>query len=326
MNLRIGFLVIFCFIITNNLFAQYGFKTNGFRAVPAFSNNIYLNSFDTVKKIQQRRNIVLATEASLYAAALIVLNKAWYQDYPRSSFHFFDDSQEWLQMDKCGHLTTSYQVGYFGLRCLKWAGSSPQLSTWYGSSLGSIFLTTIEILDGFSTQWGFSASDVAANAIGTAALIAQDLAWKDQCILIKISYHNSPYAKFRPNVLGSNFQERLIKDYNGVSCWGSLNIYSFLHKESRFPKWLNVAVGYGAEGMYGGYDNSWIDKNGNLIDYSNKKRYRKYFLSLDVDLTHIPVKSRILKNIFNTISFIKFPAPTLEYSINKGFRGYGFYF
>ena len=28
-------------------------------------------------------------------------------------------------------------------------------------------------------------------------------------------------------------------------------------EESKFPKWLNVAVGYGAENMFGGCENEW---------------------------------------------------------------------
>lgn len=326
MNLRIGFSVVFFFIITNILFAQYGFRTHGFKAVPVYIPDAHLSNSDTAKALKKRRIIVMATEASLYGTTMFALNKLWYEDYPRTSFHFFNDSEEWLQMDKCGHLTTAYQVGCFGIRCMKWSGANPQLSTWYGGSLGAIFLSTVEILDGFSTEWGFSLSDMATNTLGAAAVIAQDLAWKDQRILIKFSYHDTPYASHRPNVLGSNFQERLLKDYNGLSCWASVNIYSFLKKESRFPKWLNVAVGYGAEGMYGGYHNSWTDKNGNFIDHSSEKRYRKYYLSLDLDLTHVPVKSALLRNIFNTISIVKFPAPALEYSKENGFRGFGFYF
>src|SRR5690606_24524913 len=44
-----------------------------------------------------------ATGAVLYTGTIIALNDAWYKDYPRTSFHTFDDSGEWLQMDKAGH-------------------------------------------------------------------------------------------------------------------------------------------------------------------------------------------------------------------------------
>jgi len=52
-----------------------------------------------------------------------------------------------------------------------------------------------------------------------------------------------------------------------------------MKKESRFPKWLNVAVGYGAEGMVGSYYNP-----SNLPHFD---RYRQYYLSLDIDFTRI---------------------------------------
>src|ERR1700730_15941568 len=34
----------------------------------------------------------------------------WYRKHPRSHFHFFNDNQEWLQVDKWGHATTAYTV------------------------------------------------------------------------------------------------------------------------------------------------------------------------------------------------------------------------
>ncbi|MEJ7675302.1 MAG: hypothetical protein WKF59_22000 [Chitinophagaceae bacterium] len=43
-----------------------------------------------------------------YAGILIGLNSAWYSQYPRSNFHFFNDNAEWLQMDKVGHIYGAY--------------------------------------------------------------------------------------------------------------------------------------------------------------------------------------------------------------------------
>src|ERR1043166_9398894 len=52
---------------------------------------------------KKRFSVVIGTEAALYSGSLLALNQLWYKDYPRRSFHFFDDNNEWLQMDKCGH-------------------------------------------------------------------------------------------------------------------------------------------------------------------------------------------------------------------------------
>ena len=43
----------------------------------------------------------------------------------------------------------------------------------------------------------------------------------------------------------------MLKDYNAQTYWFSANLKSFF-PEIKFTAWLNVAVGYGAEGMFGG--------------------------------------------------------------------------
>jgi hypothetical protein len=261
---------------------------------------------------KKRIAIVVGTEASLYAGSLIGLNELWYKGYPRSSFHFFNDDKEWLQMDKVGHATTAYNVGRIGIDLLKWSGVERKKAIWYGGMLGSIFNLNIEILDGLSSQWGFSIGDFAANTAGSLLVIAQELAWDEQRIMLKYSFQQSKYAKYRPDELGKNLQENLIKDYNGQTYWLSLNIASFMKKETKFPKWLNVAFGYGANGMIGGKENpSIVDTNGNPIYFD---RYRQFYFSLDVDLTRIKTKSKFLKTVFNTIGFIKFPAPAIEFN------------
>src|SRR5687768_16973398 len=82
----------------------------------------------SIKKLRA----VVISEAVLYAGAMVGLNELWYKDYPRSGFHFFNDNREWLQMDKAGHVATSYYVGYAGMAALKWAGVEKKKSIWYG--------------------------------------------------------------------------------------------------------------------------------------------------------------------------------------------------
>ena len=40
--------------------------------------------------------------------------------------------------------------------------------------------------------------------------------------------------------------------------------------------------------------------------------YRQFYLSLDLDLTKIETKSKLLQSIFSVVNFIKVPSPTLE--------------
>jgi hypothetical protein len=209
----------------------------------------FLKPADTLQI--KRLQTVVITESVIGSTTLIGLNQIWYANYPHSQFHFINDNNEWLQMDKMGHVFSSYQIGSFGANALKWSGSNKKSQLLYGATLGLGFQTAVEVFDGYSSNWGASMGDVLANVSGTALYVSQELIWHEQRILPKFSFHTTHYAALRPDILGSSIQEQLLKDYNGQTYWLSANIYSFI-KVNEFPKWLNLAIGYGAEGMISG--------------------------------------------------------------------------
>ena len=290
-----------------------------------FQSVLAQNSFDNFLKPsdslnKKRQNSVFVTETVLASGALIGLNQLWYADYPKSDFHFINDNAQWMQMDKVGHLYSSYQIGRLGAEALNWTGANQNKQLIYGASLGFVFLTAVEVLDGFSEEWGASMGDVAANASGTALYVSQELIWKEQRVIPKFSFHTTQYPNYRPDLLGSSIQEQMLKDYNGQTYWFSANLYSFA-KKSKIPKWLNVALGYGAEGMIGENDDQKT-----LIFPIKQEKYRQFYLSLDLNLTKINTKSHFLKTIFSVLNTVKIPAPTLEYSPQRGFKFYALYF
>ena len=260
----------------------------------------------------QRRNAVVITETVLGGATLVGLNQLWYADYPKSNFHFINDNAEWLQMDKIGHLYSAYHLGRFGAEALHWSGVRKQDQLIYGATLGFAFLSIVEVMDGYSAEWGASSGDIIANALGTGLYVSQELLWKEQRITPKFSFHTTSFAAQNPNKLGSTFSEQLLKDYNGQTYWLSANMHSFF-KGSKIPKWLNLAFGYGADGMLSGID-------------PNDQRYRQFYLSFDVDLTKITTKNSFLKTLFSVFNTIKVPAPTLLYSTHTGFKAHSLYF
>ena len=266
--------------------------------------------------LNEKRLLFATTTTTVgYGATLVGLNELWYKDYPRSSFHFFDDNAAWLQMDKAGHVLTSYQLGRYGYEVMKWAGTSEKSAIWIGGNFGLFFLTSIEVMDGFSEEWGFSTGDAFANAGGTALFIGQELVWGEQRMSLKFSYSPSTYAALRPETLGNGGMESILKDYNGQTYWLSINPSSFSRKQDSFLPWLNVALGYGANGMLGGDYNPCYNAAGDLLPPT--ERYRQYFLSLDIDLSRIKTESDFLKTVFSVVGFIKIPAPTLELSEDK---------
>lgn len=254
----------------------------------------------------QRRNAVIYTESVLAAGALVGLSQVWYDDYEKADFHFVNDNIQWLQMDKVGHVYSSYHMGRFGYDALAWAGVREKDRLIYGSTLGFVFLSTVEVFDGYSSEWGASWGDVAANAGGTTLFVGQQLLWKEQRITPKFSFHTTPYASARPEVLGETVTEQVLKDYNGQTYWLSVNLHSFM-KASKIPKWFNVALGYGAEGMITGEE-----RLVNTVFLPEKERFRQFYLSFDVDLSRIETKSHLLKTIFSVFNTIKIPAPALE--------------
>ena len=256
---------------------------------------------------KKKRNILLISEATAYTVALVGLNQLWYKGYPKSSFHFINDNGEWLQMDKLGHLTTSYYTGVAGIKAYQWTGMNRKNAIWYGGLTGTFFLTIIEVLDGQSEQWGASSGDLIANTAGSFLAIGQALKWDEQRIQLKYSYKPSVWASQNPSQLGSNHLERALKDYNGQTYWLSFNMKSLLGIQSvDFPNWLNVAIGHGANGMVSAYQKE-----------EDCNRRRQYLLSLDIDLTRIKTKSKSLNSILHAFGFIKFPMPTIELRNNR---------
>jgi len=259
----------------------------------------------------------------LYAGTLTVLDRMWYKDYPRSAFHFHDDLADWMQMDKIAHVANAYQLSRLSFYTFRWSGLNNSQSALWGSLSGSIFLTTVEIMDGFSAEWGASLSDFAANTLGSLSFFAQQMAWQEQKIVWKYSFSQSGLHKYRPDLLGSNLPENILKDYNGLTFWLSFNISALTGGNNSIPPWLNVALGYGAMGMLGGRENPAYH---NDILLPQMARYRQFYIAPDIDFARIPTQNQTLKHIFETINFLKLPTPAIEYNQEQGFRFHFLFF
>lgn len=271
---------------------------------------------DSLSVIKKRKIGLGVFCSSLTAGSLIYLNQTWYQEYNTSHFHTFDDNQEWLQMDKCGHTLSNFQIGSLMMDAMDWAGYKKKQQLLIGGLSGLVYMSAIEVMDGYSDGWGFSWGDMGANALGTGIAIGQKALWNEQRIKLKFSFYSSQYAKYNPDLLGNSTATQILKDYNGQIYWLSINPSCFMKKDTKFPKWLNFAFGYGANGMLGAnYNNFAIeDESGNVTTFN---RYRQGYFSLDVDLTRIKTKSKILKSIFYGLNIIKIPFPNLELSEGK---------
>ena len=306
-------------LVSNPTFSQDSSSINSINLTKPIKETFPSISSITIKN---RTRFVTIGNIVGYSGIMVGLYSAWYKDYPQSGFHTFNDSREWLQVDKVGHLFSSYITSRASMELWRWTGIERKKRIWYGGMSGAVYLTIIETLDGFSEQWGWSWSDFATNVIGSGALIAQELAWDDQRLKFKFSFHRKEYSEPQLNMrtdelFGKNFGNRMLKDYNGQTYWASLNLKPFF-KNSNLPEWLAVAVGYGGEGLFGGEENIGKDNNGNIVfDRRDIHRYRQWYIAPDIDLRKIKTNKKAVRVALDMLSALIFPTPSLEFSNGK---------
>ena len=275
---------------------------------------------DTINR--KKLATTITAEAIYYVGGVSYLSFWWYKDQETVPFEFYNDNAGYLQIDKFGHALTAYKESYFGYYSLRRAGVSRNKSLIFGGPLGLFLQTPIEVLDGMFPDWGFSWGDMIANASGSMLLVAQEMAWKDQIIKLKMSYQRSPYADVSPKLLGYNQLESFFYDYNGHTYWLSANLNKIIPYK-HIPNWLNIAFGYSANGMFGEFEN--YTRYGRM-DIPPTQRYRQFMFSLDVDWTKIKTNNKYLKTLFRNLLVVKIPFPTLEYNPNQGLRFHPLYF
>jgi hypothetical protein len=275
-------------------FIGFLFIINGFFAQPMASR-------DTLKA---RKIITHSAIASSAVGSLATLQGVWYLPYQQDGFHWFNDASNWMQMDKFGHGFSAYTISKSVSAAHRWASGKNQL--WVGPTYAFSYLLSIEVMDGFSSGWGFSMPDVLANGLGCGLFLAQEQFWHQQIIQPKFSFRTSPYAPLRPDILGKTFSEQLLKDYNGQTYWFSVPLRSFL----KLPKnlgFLCLSFGYGCDAKIAGDQDVYAGFNAR----------RQVYLSLDIDLSAVAKRHPKLNKWLSQINYIKFPFPSLEFSSSK---------
>ena len=263
---------------------------------------------------------------AVYAGFSTGLYYAWYAQYPKRSFHFFNDYGEWSNMDKYGHIFGSYMQTKLVYQGARWTGLTKKSALFHGMVSSALFQTTVEVMDGFNESWGFSIPDFVANQVGILGFWGQERIWGEQKFKLKWAaslqnYSRDPFPDTSGSqntslhersraLFGNSAFERLLKDYNGQSYWISFHPSS-IGLFHRMPSWLNFSIGYSAEGLLGGYENAWMQDGANF-DRKDVKRLHQFFFSLDLDLEKIKTDAPFLKGLMRIFNIFKYPAPTLE--------------
>ena len=264
-----------------------------------------INWLEKSDSLNQSRLITTSSfVGSSWIGGTIALSSVWYSDFQKTSFHTFDDSRDWLQMDKIGHVYSSAHLSEASYRLFRWTGLQEKKSAIVGSLLGFGFQTTLEVLDGRNEDWGFSWSDMGANALGSGFFLGQQLLWKEQRFVLKFSTHQTEFAKYRPEVLGTTYSERLLKDYNGQTYWLSFSPKKFTDKWP-LPAWACFSFGYSVNEKLVGSSDYFV---------TNERTFqakRQLLLSFDIDVRELPIKKKWLKAVLRPFHYIKIPFPTL---------------
>ncbi len=281
-----------------------------FIGINAWSQSTLLSPSESLNK--KRLTASSIGTCAIWSGSIIGLSAVWYKDYPKTSFQTFDDSQEWMQMDKMGHVFSAYHLSDKVSKIYRWSGLDRKKSAFIGAGVGWGYQLSFEFLDAQSAGWGFSWSDVGANTLGSGLFLSQELIWQEQYLKLKFSYSPSDYAQYRPSILGSNFSERLLKDYNGQTYWLTFSPGSIFPK-SKIPVWIAIAAGYSVDAKLVG-NNDFYQTGDGLKRFEAK---REFVLSLDLDVTKLPIKKPWLKKLLSPFNVIKIPFPALVFRGNN---------
>jgi hypothetical protein len=268
---------------------------------------------DTTSIDKKRLTTLVIAASAGYTGGLATLNHVWYKDTGRQSFRFFNDNAEWKQLDKAGHSFASFHLGMLTSKALSSCDVPEKKADLYGAIAGFVLTLPIEVFDGYSDGYGASMGDVVADAAGPALFLSQKLLWKEIRIHPKFSFQRTHYAALRPQLLGDNRWSEIVKDYNGQTYWLSVDLDKF----TTFPRWLNLAVGYGASDMIYARDAQ--------NQAAGFDPYRQYYLAFDFDLTSIRTRSKFVKTLIYMVNTVRLPAPAIEFS-SRGSKFHPFYF
>ncbi len=236
-------------------------------------------------------------------------NTIWKKTGP---FHIQEDWQWTWALDKAGHFFGGYATSYFFSEVLMTMGFSWDMGTITGSALGFLYTSYVEVLDGFSLDFGFSPTDFYADFAGASFHLLQHYVPALENITPKFLY-------VEPSWIGEKHREphdSFIDDYSAQTFWLSLNVHNLLPKNAKpyWPDWLELSLGYGVFSLC--TPNPKCDKTISLPFSKDAYGNRSLFIGLDYNLVKLlPDGGSFWNWVKQSINMFRFlPAPTLQIS------------
>lgn len=239
-------------------------------------------------------------------------------------FHFQEDGQYALWADKAGHFFGTYYASYILSEALLTAGFSWDAATNLGGVLGFCYDAYVEVLDGFAVNWGFSPSDFYADIAGASFFIAQHYVPVLQNFTPKFTYVPAPWHGDNHRIPSDMF----IDDYSSHTLWLSANVHNLLPDDYKkyWPEWLELSVGYAVRNLCDPTKPSEYTcdpTKGKLYktyDGWEVRGSKRYVIALDYNLAKIiPDSWNFLNWVRQSVNYIKFPAPAIEFGDETNF-------
>jgi hypothetical protein len=218
---------------------------------------------------------------------------AWWKSR-RTKFHFQNDWNYSLWIDKIGHMYGTIIIGHGIASGFEAANLDPERSIIFGSTAAFLYQIYVEIEDGFGPEWGFSPGDAMADLFGGLYPIGQYYFPYLKNFQFKFSYYP---RQLNEKGLIAGQQHIIIDDYEGQKFWLSFRMKELLPKNisQYWPGFLNLALGMGVsrlDGIGGGQ--------------------RDFYLAFDFDTEWIPLFGPGWQFIKNTFNYFHFPLPGIR--------------
>jgi hypothetical protein len=247
-------------------------------------------SGDTTTSFFNRRNVITYGIVAHTVFTTYVEYQWWWKgDY--HPFHyraegFLNDYS--LGVDKMGHFYTSHFYFTTLYNLMKWGGYDESTNLWASTLIPALYALSIEIGDGYST-YQFAPDDLTANLLGVGYGLLQVKYPFFKNFKVKWSYF--PGAAYR-----NSFKHPFSDDYDDHIYWLSMNVQNLLPESmgKYWPRFLNVAVGYGGK---------------NISTGAVGPSFRKVAIALDYNLTTIPLEGETWDVVKNIVDLFHFPSP-----------------
>ena len=234
--------------------------------------------------------------ASYGAAYIFVFAEGWW-DNDSSHFHFENDFDYALNLDKFGHFAAGVILGESFYEGYRWAGI-PEFRSYLFAGLSAMAThIAIDVKDGFSPAWGFSIFDVLSGTLGGFLPMAERYVPIFKYVDLKWSYWINSTAYYDKN--NHRGEAVFTDDYINQTFWASFKPYRLLPApvQKYYPSWLAFAAGLSI-------DEAMIkDKN---------HAHREVYLALDYDLEAFRPQSRWARTLIKYLNYFKLPAPAIQ--------------